>query len=351
MKKVIYSVLVLLVLGGIVVTLANNKKEMAKATALAAKTSQAIPVILTTAKAGQIDRSFAVNGTFAPIQSLNLTSETQGQLIQLYKRKGDAVRAGEVLAQVENEVLRANLISAQASYDKFKRDLERFEKLAAGDAITQRQLEEVKLGFQNADANLIMARQRLEKSRIVAPISGIINESYIEIGTILGPGSRLFDIVNVDKLKLNAKVSEAEVLLIKRGDKAQLTVDAMPGQRFEGTITAIGANADKALRYDVEIQLSNTTESALRAGMFGSAHFAIADTRPALLLEREAIESLQNPQVWVVQNGTAHLKSITVGAVKDQVVEITAGLSDGEQVVRSGQINLREGTKVAALKQ
>ncbi len=351
MKKVIYIVLVLLALGGIAVTLANNKKEMATAAAVASQTSKAIPVVLTTAAVGNIDRSFSINGTFAPIQSLTLMSETQGQVIKLNKRKGEAVKAGEVLAQVENEVLRANLITAQANHEKFKRDLERFENLAAGDAITQRQLEEVKLGYENAQASLIMARERLQKSRIVAPISGIINESYIEIGSFLNTGTKLFDIVNVDKLKLNAKVSEQEVLLIQKGTKAKVSPNVMPEKQFEGTITALGASADKSLKYDVEIQVDNTKETALRAGMYGRAFFEIADTRQALLIEREAIAtSLQNPKVYVVQDGKARLKEVTVGAVANNKVEITGGLSAGEQVVLSGQINLREGTPVAVIK-
>lgn len=350
MKKVIYIVVVLLGLGGIVVTLANNKEEMAEAAAVASQTSEAIPVIITSPNSGQVDRSFSVNGTFVPIQSLSLTSETQGQLIKLNKRKGDVVRAGEVLAQVENEVLRANLITAKANYEKSKKDLERFENLAAGEAITQRQLEEVKLGYQNAEANLIMARQRLEKSSIVAPISGIINESYVEIGSFLNPGTRLFDIVNVEKLKLNAKVSEQEVLLLRKGEKATVKANVMPEKAFEGTITAIGANADKTLKYDVEIQVNNTAETALRAGMYGSAHFGIADTRNALLLEREAIAtSLQNPKVWVVKDGKAYQKEISIGTVAGNKVEVTAGLSEGEKVVLSGQINLREGTRVSVL--
>ncbi|WP_224994438.1 efflux RND transporter periplasmic adaptor subunit [Cesiribacter sp. SM1] len=351
MKKVIYIVLVLVAIGGIAVTLANNKKEMATAAAVASQTSKAIPVVLTTPKTGTIDKSFTINGTFTPIQSLSLMSETQGQVIKLNKRKGDAVKAGEVLAQVENEVLRANVITAQANFEKFKKDLERFEKLAAGDAITQRQLEDVKLGFENAQANLITARQRLEKSRIVAPISGVINESYIEIGSFLNPGSKLFDIVNVDKLKLNTKVSEQEVMLIQKGAKAKVSANVMPDKAFEGTVTAIGANADKSLKYDIEIQVNNSAETALRAGMYGNAYFEIADTRPALLIERDAIAtSLQNPKVYVVQAGKAHLKDVTIGTVAGNLVEITGGLTEGEQVVLNGQINLREGTAVSVMK-
>ena len=351
MKKLIYLLVTLLVIGGIVYTLASNKEEMEKTAAIASQKSDAIPVVMTTPAIGRIDRSFSVNGNFAPDQSLTLLSETQGQVISLRKEKGDRVKAGEVLAQVENEVLQANQINAQANFEKAKRDLERFQNLAAGDAITQRQLEEVKLGYENARANLIMAKQRLEKSRIVAPISGIINESYIEIGSFLNPGTKLFDIVNVAKLKLNAKVSEQEVLLIQQGDSATVLASVMPEKTFAGIVTAIGAGADKAMKYDVEIEVRNAAEAPLRAGMYGTARFEVPDTREALLLDREAIAtSLQDPKVFVVKEGKAYLKEVKVGATANGKVEIISGLEPGEQVVHSGQINLKNGTKVSILK-
>lgn len=351
MKKLIYLLITLLVIGGIVYTLASNKKEMEETAAIASRTSDAIPVVLTTPATGRMDRSFSVNGSFAPDQSLTLLSETQGQVISLRKEKGDRVKAGEVLAQVENEVLQANLITAQANFDKSRRDLERFQNLAAGDAITQRQLEEVKLGYENARANLIMAKQRLAKSGITAPISGIINESYLEIGSFLNPGSKLFDIVNVEKLKLKAKVSEQEVLLITQGDTAIVKADVMPEKAFSGVITAIGASADKAMKYDVEVEVRNAADAALRAGMYGTARFEIPDTREVLLLDREAIAtSLQDPKVFVVKEGKAFLQEVSVGAAANGKVEILAGLEPGDQVVRSGQINLKNGTKVSILK-
>ncbi|WP_187262988.1 efflux RND transporter periplasmic adaptor subunit [Pontibacter beigongshangensis] len=350
MKKFIYIVITLVVFGAVAFTLANNKKEMAETAAVASRTSEAIPVVMTEARTSKIDRSFTVNGNFSPIQSLSMVSETQGQVIRLNKRKGETVRAGEVLAQVEDNVLRANMITAEANFEKTKRDLERFVNLAEGDAITKRQLEEVRLGHHNAQAQLIQARHQLEKSKIKAPISGVINESYIEIGSILGGGVRLFDIVNVDKLKLKAKVSEREVLLIRKGAKATVKADVNAQDTFEGVVTAIGANADQSLRYDIEIEVKNTNENAVKAGMYGTASFEIADTRDALLIEREAIAtSLQDPKVFVVKDQRAYLKPVTIGTVANDLVEITSGLAEGEKVVRSGQINLKEGTKVSVL--
>ncbi|WP_181303983.1 efflux RND transporter periplasmic adaptor subunit [Rufibacter sp. XAAS-G3-1] len=351
MKKLIYILVVVVLVGAVAYTLNKNKKEMTEAAAVAEIKSEAIPVALTEAKTAQLDKSFTVQGNFEPVQSLTLMSETSGQIQRVLKRKGDRVRTGDLLVQVESSTMNADLATAQANYEKAKRDLGRFENLAAGEAITKRQLEDVRLNVSTTRAQLVAARQRLTKTRITAPISGEINEMYIEVGSYLNPGTKLYDIVNVDRLKLNVTVSEAEVLLVKEGQKVKVSANAGGTQEYDGTVTAIAAQADATLKYDVEIEVKNTAKNNLRAGMYGTAAFQVADQRDAMLLAREAIVgSIQDPSVWVVKDNKASLRKVKVGVVTQDQVEILDGVQPGEKVVQSGQINLREGIQVTPLK-
>ncbi|WP_377485728.1 efflux RND transporter periplasmic adaptor subunit [Pontibacter toksunensis] len=350
MKKVTYIVVVLVVLVAIGFKLMDNKEQMAAKAAVAEIKSDAIPVAVTEVNSAKLDKSFTAQGNFAPIQSLTLLSETQGQIQRVLKRKGDKVKAGDLLLVVENNTMAADLATAQTNAEKAKRDLERFENLAAGDAITKRQLEDARLAVKSTQGQLVAARQRLNKTRITAPISGEINEIYVEVGSFLNPGTKLYDIVNVDKLKLKVKVSESEVLLVEKGAKVKVKADAGAGQEYEGTVTAIGAQADPSLKFDVEVEVKNAANNNLRAGMYGTAFFDVADQRDALLLPREAIVgSIQNPSVYVVKDQKAALRPVSVGTVTQNQVEILDGVQPGEQIVRSGQINLREGTKVSVL--
>ncbi|WP_299759159.1 efflux RND transporter periplasmic adaptor subunit [uncultured Pontibacter sp.] len=351
MKKVIYIIAVLAVLGLIGYKLMSNKEQMAANAAVAEIKSDAIPVGITEVKSAKLDKSFTAQGNFAPIQSLTLLSETQGQIQRVLKRKGDKVNVGELLLQVESNTMAADLATAQTNAQKAQRDLERFENLAAGDAITKRQLEEARLAAKSTQAQLVAARQRLNKTRITAPISGEINEIYVEVGSYLNAGTKLYDIVNVDKLKLKVKASESEVLLINKGDKVTVKADAGAGQEYEGTVTAIAAQADPTLKFDVEVEVKNAANNNLRAGMYGTAYFEVADQREAMLLPREAIVgSIQNPNVYVVKDGKAFSRQVKVGIVTQNQVEILDGVKPGEKIVQSGQINLREGMKVTVLK-
>ncbi|WP_276497218.1 efflux RND transporter periplasmic adaptor subunit [Pontibacter litorisediminis] len=351
MKKVIYILVALVALGAIGYKLMSNKEQMAANAAVAEIKSDAIPVRITEVKQEKLDKSFTAQGNFAPIQSLTLLSETQGQITKVLKRKGDKVKAGELLVQVESNTMAADLATAQTNAEKAKRDLERFENLAEGDAITKRQLEEARLAAKSTQAQLVAARQRLTKTRITAPISGEINEIYVEVGSYLNPGTKLYDIVNVDKLKLKVKASESEVLLINKGDKVTVKANAGAGQEYEGIVTAIAAQADPTLKFDVEVEVQNAANNNLRAGMYGTAYFEVADQRDAMLLPREAIVgSIQNPSVYVVNNGVANTRKVKVGVVTQDKVEVLEGVQPGEKVVQSGQINLREGIKVSVLK-
>ncbi|WP_018477572.1 efflux RND transporter periplasmic adaptor subunit [Pontibacter roseus] len=350
MKKLIYIVVVVLILGAVGFKLMSNKEQMAANAAVASIKSDAIPVTITEVASAKLDKSFTAQGNFAPIQSLTLLSETQGQIQRVLKRKGDKVKAGDLLVQVESNTMSADLATAQTNAEKAKRDLERFENLAAGDAITKRQLEEARLAAKSTEAQLVAARQRLNKTRITAPISGEINEIYVEVGSYLNMGTKLYDIVNVDKLKLQVKASESEVLLISKGDKVKVKAAAGAGQEYEGIVTAIAAQADPSLKFDVEIEVKNAANNNLRAGMYGTASFEVDDQRDAMLLPREAIVgSIQNPSVYVVNNGVANMRQVKVGVVTQDKVEILDGVKPGEKVVQSGQINLREGIKVSVL--
>jgi membrane fusion protein (multidrug efflux system) len=353
MKKLIYILLAVVLIGAVAYTLNKNKKEMTAKAAVAEIKSEAIPVTLTEVTSAKLDKSFTAQGNFKPVQSLTLVSEISGQIQRVLKRKGDKVRAGELLLQVEDNTSNANLATANANYQKAQKDLERMKNLIAGDAVTKRQLEDAQINVNATRAQLVAARQNQGNTRVTAPINGEINEMYIEVGSYLNAnaGTRMYDIVNVDRLKLNVKASESEVLLINKGQKVKVTANAGGAQEYEGTVKAIGAAADASLKFDVEIEVKNTANNNLRAGMYGTAFFPVNAQRDALLLPREAIVgSIQDPSVYVVKDNKAYLRKVKVGIVTQDQVEILDGVQPTEQVVRSGQINLREGIQVTPLK-
>lgn len=350
MKKIIISVVVLASIGLVAWKLADNKEEMKKEAKLAEEISDFIPVELEPVVKKNVQQDVQTIGTFEAYTDLSMLSETDGLIVKVYHEKGDYVKKGELLAQVENDLLQSQAEAAKANYEKLKSDLERFTTLAGKDAVTERQLEDIKVAAANAEAQYKNAQRKLEKTYIRATASGTINEDYVQEGYNIGNKTKLYDIVDVSKLKLNVKVTANNVMNIEEGDEVKITSEIYPDKEFTGKVTAIAAKADQSLKYDVELLLSNNSEFPLKGGMFGTAHFEFTNTTPGLYINRDAIAgSIKEPFVYVVKDGKAAVTPIAIGAVLDKEVQVVSGLKEGEQVVVNGQINLQEGTKVKAI--
>lgn len=350
MKKVLIITISIVVVGLIAFTLSANKQEMAENAKLAEVSSDYIPVEVTSITQTTLDKQIMADGTFQAVTDLTVLSETQGQVVKVYKEKGVKAKKGELLAQVENEALQAQVAAAEANFKKLQADLDRFTNLSRSNAVTERQLEDVKIGLKNAEAQYRSAKKNLDNTYIRATTSGNINDDFVQEGAFISPGQKLYEIVDVRKLKLNVKLTASQILNVKEGTRVEMTSPVYPNATFTGKVTAIASKADAALKYNVEIELQNASEKSLKPGMYATAHFNFTGTAESSYLNRNAlVGSIQNPQVFIVEKGKARLKKITVGEVFNDKIEVVDGLTPDDKVVVSGQINLAEGTEVKVL--
>src|SRR5690606_3047682 len=342
MKKVIPILVLLLIVGGIAYTLYNNKQEMAVEAEEAMKTSQFIPVTTEVVGKSSVNVNFTSNGTFEANQELSLQSEASGKVVKIFKRKGDFVKAGQLIAQLDDDLLQSELAIAQVSYDQTKRDLERYRNLSGTDAITKRQLEDIENGSRHAEAQLNMIKKRISHTRITAPISGYINDDHMEIGTLMAPGMPLVDIVNTQPLKLKVNLSESEIAQVVVGDEVTIKAGVFPDKAYKGKVSFTASKGDASLRYEVEISLDG--ESAdIKPGMYGYATFNY-DKQEAILINRKAlISGLKNPEVFVVEDGKARVKPIKITSIGQDQLVLLDGLKEGEKLITTGLINLKDG--------
>lgn len=345
MKRIVIPILILVVIATIGFTLMNNKADIEARAQQAMVTNAFVPVTVETVAERPLQIRFETNGVFEADQELLLKSEAQGTVVAIQKRKGDAVAVGDLIARLDDTLLQAELKVAKANLTKAERDLARFKNLAATDAITGRQLEDAELGFESVSAQVTSLEKRISDMRIVAPIAGVINEDYLEIGAFVGVGGNVADIVKGRPLKLAVTVSEADVLRIRKGDEVPVYSSADRSQQFRGTVQFIALKADAQLRYPVEIRVNEV--GSLKPGMFGYAEFASSTATPVKVISRKSIAtSLKDPQVFVVEGDRVSLRAIQVRPIDAETVEVLGGLELGEKVVRTGHINLRDGSAV-----
>lgn len=354
MKKIITTIVIViaaLALIGFILT--KNKAENKAKTDIVAEKNASVSVKTAQVKTENISLDFVANGNFAPTQELTFSAEKSGKVIKVLVDEGDYVNVGQTMVIVRSDVINVDANTAKAVYDNAKNDYARYENAYQTGGVTKQQLDQAKLQLTNAQANLTQANINVGDTKVKAPIKGFINKRFIEPGTILAgmPPTQMFDIVDVSKLKLKVSVNESQVTGLKVGNTVPVTSSVFPDKVVTGKIIFIAPKADESLNFSVEIEIENSANSAIKAGMYGTANFGTKQKQELKVVPRNAfIGSVSSNQIFVVENGIAKLKKVTAGRIIGDQVEIINGLSDGETVIVTGQINLQDGNAVEIIK-
>lgn len=354
MKRIITTIVILvLVIGGIAYVLTGNKKKNQEKTDFIAQGNGAIAVNVAEVTKTVPELDFNTNGTFAPNQELMFAAENSGRVSKIFVEEGSRVSVGTVLARIDAEILNTDRETADANYQNAARDLARYESSFKTGGVTQQQLDQAKLNAENAKLRLQQQQRRLNDANIKSSISGVVNKKLIEVGAFVAPGTQLFELVDISKLKLKVNVNENQVANIKVGDKVSIQSSVFPDEKFSGKISFISAKADGSLNFPIEIEVTNSSKNSLKAGMYGTAVFSFPTQASTILIPRTSfVGSVNSNQIYVYDkvNNVAKLRDVVSGRILGETVEILKGLNEGETVITSGQINLVDGTPVSIIK-
>jgi RND family efflux transporter MFP subunit len=350
MKKLWIIALVILFVVAIAFKLIYNKKQIEAATSTDPATQIIIPVKAVKPESARFQNKITVSGIINSWSDVTVMSENQGKIVKLFFETGKVVKEGELIAQLDDELVKSQYVLAEATYQKTQRDYSKYSGLAASDAVSNQQLEEIKLALKNAQTNLALTRKQMDNTSIKAPLSGIVTKRYVEKGTYLMPGTPVADIAEINRVKFVARVSEEDINSIFPGMSVLLDIPAIGKEKLNGKIYAIQSKADDARRYTIEVEVANTG-GRIKAGMFGIAYLtgnkSVSNT---LYIPRDCLNgSIKDPEVFLVKNNQAIRTSIKIGKVTDDKVEVLEGIASGDLVVQSGQINLDDSTKVSLI--
>lgn len=351
-KSLIYIIVAAVLVGLFVYKITSNKEEQETKVAEVAKQVDKINVNVVTAGRSNIDTDYTANGTFIPKAETNISSEIAGRVISVLVREGSQVGAGQVVATIKKDAIDVDLTQAQNSLQNAVIDNQRYENAFKTGGVTKQQLDNSRLQLKNAQAAVRAQGIRVNNATVRAGIGGTVNKRMIEPGAIVSPGTPMFEIVNINTLKLSVLVDESQIGRIQLGQTVKINVNVLPDDSFAGKITFIAPKSDASLNFPVEIEITNNGQ--LKAGMYASAIFKTnhgAATQNMLTIPAEAfVNGVSSGQLFIVNNGTAKMIKVSVGKVYGDKVEILSGLNGGEQIITSGQINLSDGSKINIVK-
>ena len=316
-----------------------------------------VPVEIATPKVAEMlavySGTAAINADRAAIVMPKITAEIRQVLVE----EGDHVRAGQVLARLDDDQLRLQAAQAEANFRKLERDYARNLELQKRGLVSVTAFDNLKYELDAARATYELSALQLSYTNVRSPFDGVITRrgSSVMPGNTVSPmgsvvdanSSAMFVVTDPKSLVLSINVPEGQMSKMAVGQPAQVTVDAVPGQEFAGRVSLITPRVDRATAtFPVKIEI-NDEDGLLRTGMF--ARVAIVyDRRPdAVQIPRSALlDSDGPPTVFVVEGAKAVERPLELGLSNGGFVEVLSGLGRDEKVVVVGQGALKAGTEV-----
>lgn len=289
-----------------------------------------------------------------------------GKVLFVGPREGDYVQKGQKLAEIDPLDYQLGAAAAAAQHDqakvglrRAKEEYDRMKYLYDAKSLAPNDFEKFKAALDSASeqvrqaaANDRLAQKRLSDATLVAPIDGYIDMRGIEPGETAVPGKPVFRIVRLNPIEVNVGVPETDVDLVRVGQKAVVTLPALPGQSFEGIIRLINVGADPNTRtYMARISLPNPRH-VLKVGMVAEARIegdrkVSMMTVPGEAIVRDA-QGATTVFVYYPEQQRVYSKRVKVGTLRGTEMEIKEGLSGNESVVIGGHDYLRDGVPVSA---
>ena len=324
-------------------------------------------------------------GTVKARRRAKLSPQEGGRVIALPKRKGDHVKAGDVLLQLDSSVADARLdlarreresaVAEQArgcfAAERAGRELERNRRLAKQGIVSTDLLDQMEnaartasatcdaagAAVKRADASIELASRQLDYMTLRAPFDGVIAELAIEVGEWSTPSPpviqvpSVIDVIDTSSIYVSAPMDEVDSAKLHVGLPARVAVDSFPGKRFPGHVGRVGAYVldveEQNRTVEIEVELDDAAfASTLLPGTSADVEIVLATREGVLRIPTAAL--LSGDKVLVIDGRTLVERPVTVGLKNWDVTEITAGLAEGERVVTSlDRAEVKAGARVA----
>jgi membrane fusion protein, multidrug efflux system len=281
-------------------------------------------------------------GTVEPPVMLPIAPRMAARLEELHVDEGAIVEKNQVLARMEDEVLRQTIRELQANEAFLKQEFERKESLLKQRVISKTEHDRARTEWAAAEAAVARAAAESDFMKLLAPAHGRIIRRDGEVGELIPANQPVFWLSCATSLRISAEVDEEDIALVQPGQKVLIRADAFPDKTYEGWVQSITPKGDPVSRsYRVRIGFSE--ETPLMIGMTAETNIIIRETPDALLLPSGAVT---RGNVWLVVEDKLVKRKVAIGAKGLKQTEITSGIEADDVIVLKPGAELEEGLKI-----
>lgn len=307
-----------------------------------------MPVEVSQVLVQKVSDKFDGVGTIEAIEAITVVGEIDATVKSLPFREGGFIRRGELIAQLDDSQLAAEMARAAALRDQSKLTYDRVKSVVDQHAGAPQDLDDAAAALKVAEANYDLAKARHRKTRIVAPFDGIIGARRVSVGTFLRAGQPITDLANIDEIRVTFSAPERFLSRLIQGAAVTVSTTAFSDFKLTGTITVIEPTIDPITRSTRVVARVQNSNRKFRPGMSANVSAVLSERPNALTIPSEAIFGSGNQSFVFIVNpdSTVARVPLTLGTRLPDVVEVLEGLKPGMTVVRAGHQKLFEGGKV-----
>jgi len=311
-------------------------------------------------KKGEIVRRVTLPGNVMAYQEATLYAKVAGYLKMIAVDKGDNVKTGDVLAEIEAPEMVADLVKEKAEAEAAAMDFRRVSEAQrkASDLVTPQTMDTAKAKADVARAGVQRIETLLDYAKITAPFAGVITKRWADRGALIpaatsssaAKSAAVVTLMDFSTVRVDVAVPDTEAPLVKKDLPVKMTVDELPGRYFDGTITRFAYALDESTKtMATEIEIANP-DLALRPGMWANVQIDLQKKTDAQLLPAEALVTEKNKtSVFVARDGKAQKVPIKTGFDDGINVEVTGGLTPKDAVILAGKQAVTDGQPVKAV--
>jgi membrane fusion protein (multidrug efflux system) len=349
MMKTLNSKLAVLALAGIVALPGCGTGEASVANDAEVRAATPVPVEITMPVRADVYATYRATSTIESDANAPVHARVAGEVVELLVEEGDVVTAGQVLARLDGQRLRLEMLAAKADLERVNGELNRYDDLHARGLVSAAMYDGLKFDVDALRASYELAKLNYDYSTIRATIGGVVSSRDIKLGQNIEANSVAFRVTDNRELVAYLQIPQAELGKFSSGHSALLTVDSMPEVDFDATIARISPTIDTRNGTFRATAIIGNDAGDLVPGMFARFTIAYEKHEDALLVPSIAIvEEDDEASVYVVVDGAVTRRIVETGVSSGNQIEILRGLGENEAIVVVGHSGLRDGSKVLA---
>jgi membrane fusion protein (multidrug efflux system) len=311
----------------------------------------ATPVTVEVAQPFRADiyATYEATATITSDADAPVVARATGEVVEILVEEGDRVTKGQVLARLDGERLRLEMLAAKANLKQASTEYERNIDLHERGLIAASTFDALQYDLEELDATYELKKLAYDYSNIRAPISGVVSSRDIKLGQHLSKNDSAFRITDTMELIAHLQIPQSELSKFAAGNAASIEVASMPDEGFTATIARISPTIDTRNGTFRATALISNAEGNLAPGMFGHFTISYEQHTDALVIPAEAlIDEDDENTVYVVDDGEVVRRNVKIGIAADGNIEILDGLNENDVIVVVGHSGLRNGSKVLA---